>query len=189
MAVVLCGATLPQSARACKCTGKVAVCDAFAHSDVVFSGRVESVEPDFDFWGFSGPSKKLKELSEAELSRLESDDSADAVKKLKAIYSEIIPARYRVRLARASTRRDVETTLETVMEEGKRMRLQVQEMYKGPQQAIIDVWTDFSDCAALLLKGETYLVYAHRNDQGHLETAACSRTQRLTDAAEDLRAA
>ena len=145
-----------------------------------------SLEPDFDFFRPSGSGKKWKGLSEEELSRLESDDSADAVKKLKEIYAENIPVRYQVRLARASTRSDVQKLFEDVMKEGKRMRLEVQEMYKGPQQAIIDVWTDFSDCAAYLLKGETYLVYADRNDQGHLETTACSGTQRLTEAGEDL---
>ena len=66
------------------------------------------------------------------------------------------------------------------------MRFSVQEVYKGPKQATIDVWTDFSDCAANLLKGETYIVYARRDGRGRLETGACSRTQRLTDAGEDL---
>jgi len=42
-----------RSSLACKCAGNLPVCEKFAQNDAVFVGRVESVEPDFDFW--AGP--------------------------------------------------------------------------------------------------------------------------------------
>jgi len=177
-----------QPSFACKCAGRTSVCKAFASSDAVFVGRVESVEPDFDFWGLSAISKRYKEQFSALEKRLnENDDSPDTIRQIKEIYLEIVPERFKPQISGASNVRELEAAVASVMENGKRMRLRVQEVYKGPKQDVLDVWTDFSDCAAYLLKGETYLIYAKRDERGRLEAGGvCSRNQRLTDAGEDL---
>lgn len=170
-------AVLPNTVSACQAVPPPSVCAQFLRSEVVFAGRVELVEPDFGPFGLSGPTR-------AEIMRLRSyDDSPEAAKKLKDIYSEFTPERYRAALSRAKTKADVEKVWSTIRDEGPRIRFRVQAVFKGPRQATIDVWTD-SVCGPFLLTGETYLIYASRDDQGRLQLGG--RTQRLTDAGADL---
>jgi hypothetical protein len=125
-------------------------------------------------------------LSELEERLNENGDSPDTVRKVKEIYLQILPARYKPRIVGATNLRDLESVLGAATANGKRIQLKIQVVYKGPSADSLVVWTDFNDCAANLLKGETYLIYAHRGEKGRLETGACSRNQRLTDAGADL---
>lgn len=165
------------------------MCEQFAQSDAVFVGRVESVEPDFDFLGRSSITQRLKpQISDLEqrLNEYENDNSPDTLKKLRELYLQILPEKYRPRIVGATNRSELDAVFKDVMDNGKRVRFKVQVAYKGESGNTVDVWTDFSDCTAYLLKGETYLVYAQRGEKGRLETGACSRDQRVTDAGEDL---
>src|SRR5579864_1000083 len=171
---------------ACKCAGPVAVCAAFQDSDLVFTGRVESVEPDFDIRGFISGNSRVIEISKEEAEKLEKDDSPQALKRLKEFEAGMVPQQYRARLSQASSRAELESLMKEIVENGKRTRFRVQEIYKGPKQDTIDVWMDFSDCSLKLLPGETYLVYANRNKKGRFEPEHCSRSNRLSDAGEDL---
>lgn len=174
---------------ACKCVGNIPVCERFAQSDAVFVGRVESVEPDFDFWSRSSIIQRFRQqVSDLEerLSKNENDNSPDTVEKLKELYRQILPEQYKPRIVGATNFSELEAVFEELVENGKRMRLKVQVVYKGASGDMLDVWTDFSDCAANLLKGETYLIYGEHGEKGRLETGACSGNRRLTDAGEDL---
>jgi len=182
-------ASFERCSFACKCVGNIPVCERFAQSDAVFVGRVESVEPDFDFWGRSSIIQRFKpQISDLQkrLSGNENDNSPDTVKKLRELYLEILPEQYKPRIVRAKGRSELDALFQAVIENGKRVRLKVQVAYKGASGDTVDVWTDFSDCTAYLLKGETYLIYAQRGGKGRLETGACSGNDRLTNAGEDL---
>lgn len=63
----------------------------------------------------------------------------------------------------------------------------MQQAYKGIGRNIktVDVWTDFSDCGKRFNNGETYLVYTYAGRMG-LSARACSRTNRLSEAGDDL---
>src|ERR1700676_1907102 len=81
---------------ACKCIERSPVCKEFYNSDAVFIGRVEVIEPDLNFWGFSGGAKKFKEqFSDAEIDRLEKDNSPEALRIIKELYLDFVPARYK----------------------------------------------------------------------------------------------
>lgn len=108
------------------------------------------------------------------------------MKILRELYLQILPEKYKPRIVRAKNRSELDAVFKDVMDNGKRVRFKVQVAYKGASGDTLDGWTDFSDCTAYLLKGETYLVYARRGENDRLETGACSRNQRVTDAGEDL---
>ncbi len=98
----------------------------------------------------------------------------------------MVPAPYKSRVAAATSLKAIEAILTTMTANGKRFRFRVDEMFKGPKGVAVDVWTEFSDCAASFGVGETYLVYAYRDDNGRIAASSCSRAARLTDAGEDL---
>ncbi|HVN06796.1 MAG TPA: hypothetical protein VMT86_20400 [Bryobacteraceae bacterium] len=71
--------------------------------------------------------------------------------------------------------------------EGWRTRFKVKETFRGAPVSSVEVWSELSDCGFAFQIGETYLVYASRNETEHrLETSVCSRTCRLSDAGADL---
>jgi hypothetical protein len=66
-------------------------------------------------------------------------------------------------------------------------RLQVKDELSGVDgQKEIEVASGLGDCAYTFEPGQTYVVYAHKNAEGRLETSSCARTRRLEQAAEDL---
>ena len=72
--------------------------------------------------------------------------------------------------------------------EGMRASLQVSEVMSGAVGRSVEVFTGFSDadCGVRFAVGEEYVVYAHRLPGGELATSICSRTRRVSAAAEDL---
>jgi hypothetical protein len=124
-----------RNSLACKCIGNLQVCERFAQSDAVFVGRAESVEPDIDFWSrFSITERFRQQISDLQqrLSENENDNSPDTVRKLKGLYLQILPEQYKPRILGAANLSELEAVFEAVMENGKRIRLKVQVVYKGP---------------------------------------------------------
>jgi hypothetical protein len=66
--------------------------------------------------------------------------------------------------------------------------LQVSTIWKGPahQTVVVQTGPDSAGCGFSFEVGQEYLVYA-RGTETNLMVSLCSRTQRLTDATEDIR--
>ncbi|MSV29868.1 MAG: hypothetical protein EXQ52_14145, partial [Bryobacterales bacterium] len=162
----------PASLFGCKCGPLASVCEAFSSSDLVFAGRVESIEPDFEPWSSA---KRLNDrFSDGELARLEKEDSPEALRKLQDIYVELVPEPFKSQIAATSSLASIEAVLVAMMANGKRFRFHVDEVFKGTKTNVLDVWTDYSGCAGSLSNGETYLIYASRDEDGRFATHACS---------------
>lgn len=73
--------------------------------------------------------------------------------------------------------------------EQRLVRFEVAEMFRGEQMAKAEIITGWGggDCGYNFKNGESYLVYARINKQDkRLYTSACTRTQPISQAAEDL---
>lgn len=70
----------------------------------------------------------------------------------------------------------------------RRVRFNVHEGYRGLTGSEAEVFTASNEaaCGYGFSIGGQYLVYAYRQDNGTLYTGLCSRTRRLSDAADDL---
>jgi len=173
----------------CKCAGRASVCGAVQTSDAVFIGTAESVEPR-SLDPYDPATRRLWKHTQEEVERLTGDKSAAGLAKLKEAYLLMLPGLlepYRSRLEHAATSEQLETIFHGLVENGRRTRFIVEETFRGGTKSSIEVWSDFSDCGFAFQIGETYLVYANLNEAAHrLETGACSRTSRLSDAGADL---
>jgi hypothetical protein len=71
---------------------------------------------------------------------------------------------------------------------GVRATFQVERRWKGVKTRRVNVhtWSNSAMCGYGFQKGETYLVYAHKAQDGKLQTSICSRTRREDQAKEDL---
>ena len=68
------------------------------------------------------------------------------------------------------------------------MRIRVTEALRNVGPGGVELFTDLSSCSYQFDVGGDYLIYAFRHPgHGRLMTSICSRTRRLSDAAEDLR--
>ena len=73
--------------------------------------------------------------------------------------------------------------------EKRLVRLAVIEAFRGVQEARVEVITGWGggDCGYAFEDGETYLVYAHRAENGkRLYTGICTRTRLFAEASEDI---
>jgi 5-hydroxyisourate hydrolase-like protein (transthyretin family) len=73
--------------------------------------------------------------------------------------------------------------------EKRLVRFELVESFRGAQSAQPEVITGWGggDCGYAFKRGETYLVYAYRDEKDNrLYTSICSRTRSLADAAEDI---
>jgi hypothetical protein len=200
----------PAPALACKCLVTYPVCREVSASDIVFIGVVESVGPALlDPWHGGDPTSAIPV---GEIERLQRDGTPAAAGQLKEIYRKILgnltDADDRD-LVSAKTLQEVESTLKLIVARGRHARFKVKTVFrevedddddgkdkdkdkddddkneKTPKD--LDIWTERGDCGVEFQKGETYLVYAASDEgSGRLETSACLRTRRLSDAGADL---
>jgi hypothetical protein len=180
-----------QPAFGCKCVSGFTACNAVSSSDLVFIGTADSVEPKFlDPSDLSVQRRTRALFSEEELARMQGDKSPEGIAKLKAAYFKIypdLPEPFKTELARATSSDELEAAFDSLLETGSRTHFKVKEVFRGPKTDALEIWSDFSDCGVHFQVGETYLVYAWRNkDRSRLETSACSRTKRVSDAGDDL---
>lgn len=191
---------LAGDAGACTCIASYSACQAAKVSNLVFAGRVESIEPKYlNRWTTldAGQAARL-----AEVMRLESESTPAAIERLKAAYLELAPeleesTKRSIRDAR--TRREVMAAIGAALERGIRVHFKVITVFAehdddddddksgAKRMEFADVWTDAGDCGFDFIPGETYLVYAVSDERSDkLETTRCTRTRRLSDAGEDL---
>jgi hypothetical protein len=92
----------------------------------------------------------------------------------------------------ASNHRDLAQVFHSLVTEGVRVTLHVEQSFKRPtddddsdDDDEVAIWTEVGDCGIPFQQGETYLVYADGDEEtGRLQTSRCYRTQRLTEAGE-----
>jgi len=147
---------------------------------------VDSVEPNIDPSDPSVRARFTARFTEEEVEKLEGESSLETFRKVKEIYSELLPEPARSRVARSSSREEFDAIFEGIFRDGKKVRFRVGEVFRGTKTETVDVWTDFTDCGVRFQEGESYLVYAYQSDRNRLEARACSRTRRLLDAGENL---
>jgi len=188
---------LAPPAQACKCAASFSACNGVGRSGLVFIGTVESIDPPFlSRWDESSRAS-MPELNKAFTDALESP-SASAIKVLKGALLKVhpsLPANEKLRLESAKTALEVAALFNSEMSQGMRVRFKVKTLFKYEDDDgdakedtdSFDIWTPFGDCGVEFQTGETYLVYADEDEgSGALITGKCTRTKRLSDAAEDL---
>jgi hypothetical protein len=72
--------------------------------------------------------------------------------------------------------------------ENRRVRFEIVEAFHGVTTSVLDVYTGMGggDCGYAFVVGRSYLVYAYQAAGSRLTTGICSRTQPLSEAADDL---
>ena len=181
-------------AFACNCPPAVSVCDAVAHTNVVFIGAVESITPKFlsDYNLSRRP--ELQQLNQANESYLAAP-SPHNLAALKDVFRQAFPDLQddqRERLDKATTQKSLVDLFYAVLGHEKRVRFRVSTVFrnggdddddpkpagKGKAKAapkpakddddfknkVVDVWTPFGDCGYDFQIGETYLVYADSDE-------------------------
>ncbi|HXJ38060.1 MAG TPA: carboxypeptidase-like regulatory domain-containing protein [Bryobacteraceae bacterium] len=182
---------------ACKCLITYPICPEVAASDVVFIGVAESVQPTFlDYWRSADGGK----LPVDEMARLHEAGTPAALEKLRSIYLELagdLSEPDRLQLVTAKSFRELEGVFNSITAGGVRTRFRVIKSYKSrkgkdddddekPAKEVV-IWTDAGECGIHFQTGETYMVYADNDEEtGRLRTSICYRTQRLSDAGQDL---
>jgi len=169
----------------------------------VFVGTVASISPSFlDHWNLSRR-QFLSEMVASEI-RYKDENSPAALQALKKRFREAfadLPRPLAQRLDAARTHEALLQVFDSVLDGGRAVRFRVQTVFarggddddsnddddddETPQ--VIDVVTPFADCGYDFQLGETYLVFAKRDeDSNNLETSTCTATKRLSDAGQDL---
>ena len=182
---------------ACKCQMSLGACNEVATSDVVFVGTVESIEPKFlSEWNLASPGA-LRKLNDAYI-EAEQHPSDVSLNRLKAAYLQTFPeltAEEKQEVTSTKTRTGVTSLFYLTLNRGMRVHFRVKTLFKHgddddrdeDEPEVLDVWNPFGDCGFSFQTGETYLVYANREESSdYLFTGGCTRTRRLSDGGDDL---
>jgi hypothetical protein len=123
---------LPLPVCACKCDATFSACHEVGASDLIFIGRVESIEPVFlSRWNLSSRSS-VRSLNDA-YTDAQQHPSAAALNHLKDEYLKIFPglaADDKRKLAAANTTQAVGSLFYSAMDRGMRVRLKVDTLFK-----------------------------------------------------------
>lgn len=184
---------------ACKCNLVTSPCHALAGGSMVFIGRVESITPPFlDRWNLDRKKLLSGIINSDDLAR--NGESASGLEDLKARIREKspqLPPDLAQRLADAKTHNGVIDVFNDIVGRGRVVRFRVDTLFAtggddddnddDKADKFVDVTTPFGDCGYDFQQGESYLVYAERDeDTDIVETGACTATKRLSDAGPDL---
>lgn len=203
MRIALLILTLTGGLYACQCQTSFRPCNEVGASDLVFTGRVESITPIFlNRWNRTSEAS-VKELNELYLAA-QDHPSPESLELLKNGYRKAFPDLTPDVLHELEAAKDLASATSvfyTTLNRGTRVHFRIDTLYKqekdddaaaapGDDQDDddeIDVRTPFNDCGIDFQAGETYLVYANNDEgSGYYTATRCSRTRRLTDASEDL---
>lgn len=187
----------PRLASACACTAPGSTCLEVAAGSMVFIGKVESITPQFlDHWN-PARRKTLADILDAD------GHGVESVKNIIREKLPDLPPQIAQRLAAAKTHEGVIRAFDEVLTRGRIIRFHVSTVFaKGDDDddddnkkdddddnvpSVLDITTPFDDCGYDFQQGETYLVYASRDeDSPVIETSKCTATKRLSDAGRDL---
>ncbi len=189
------------AAWACQCETAYGTRREVAGSDAVFIGKVQSIDPIYlNLWNLA-KSASVQSVSEA-YTDAQQHPSPAALTRLKDTYLKAFPdlaADTRKGIEDAKTPNEVTSLFYSELRRGMRVHFQVKTLFKqdddddkkGDDDDLpesLDVWTPFGDCGFDFQIGETYLVYASKDDEESqvLSTGSCTRTRRLSDAGDDL---
>jgi len=155
---------------ACNCITSLSVCNEVRMTDLVFAGKVESVT-------------NAKTIFES----AKTPEDINAIVAGYVLQENSATLRIKTVFRRPADADDTENVA------GKDKRGDKADLRpKDPNNDLkegdtVVIWTDPGDCGFDFRKGETYLVFAIEDEQDtRLETSACTRTARLSDAGEDL---
>ena len=188
-------------ALACKCELSLDVCAETVFSNVIFTGTVESITPEFmTRWKPASPASvaPFNRALEAYLH----DRSPARLSALKDAVRTAVPglgAEEQRRLEKAATVQELSSLLTSVLDGNRRVHFRVRTVFRKAGDddqpdddddevpEFLDVLTPFGDCGNDFQIGETYLVYANSDEEeAALSTDVCSRTRRASDAGADL---
>jgi hypothetical protein len=161
---------------ACNCITRFSVCDEVRLTDMVFIGTVESVT-------------NAKTIFEG----AKTQEDLQAIVKGYVLQKNSATLRVKTVFRRPKDGPDDDDDKDTDRKDDKdddkknhtaKPKDPNDELKEG--DAVV-VYSDPGDCGFDFRAGETYLVYADEDEQDtHLETTACTRTARVSDAGEDL---
>jgi hypothetical protein len=188
------------TANGCECQASFAACKEVRLSDLVFVGKVESIEPIFLNRWYGTNQSALRSLNDAFV-RAQEHPSADSLRQVKDTYLATFPGldeREKRQVKAAETVQQMTSLFYSSLDRGMRVHLKVKTLFKQGDDddagskskkdaEFLDVWTAADDCGYDFQIGETYLVYANDEEGAdYFFTSTCMRTKRLSDAGEDL---
>jgi hypothetical protein len=188
------------TANACECQASFAACKEVRLSDLVFVGKVESIEPIVLNRWYGTNQSALRSLNDAFV-RAQEHPSADSLRQVKDTYLATFPGlddREKRQVKAADTVQQMTSLFYSSLDRGMRVHLKVKTLFKQGDDddagskskkdaEFLDVWTAADDCGYDFQIGETYLVYANDEEGAdYFFTSTCMRTKRLSDAGEDL---
>lgn len=150
---------------ACNCITSFSPCSEVKMTDLVFIGTVESVT-------------NAKTIFES----AKSPEEIQAIMKGYVLQENSATLRIRTVFRRPADEPNDDDDKDS--DQGKRPKDPNNDLKEGDT---VVIWTDTGDCGFDFHKGETYLVYAIEDEQDtRLETSACTRTARVSEAGQDL---
>lgn len=185
---------------ACECQASFAACKEARVSDLVFIGRVESIEPIFLNRWYGTDQSAVRSLNDAFLHAQE-HPSAESLHQVEEKYLAMFPSldeREKKQMQTAQTIQQVASLFYSSLDRGMRVHFKVTTLFKQGDDDdadhkakkaadVLDVWTTAGDCGYDFQIGETYLVFANDEEGAdYFFTSSCMRTKRLSEAGEDL---
>lgn len=186
---------------ACSCQMAASACQEVNTGSMVFIGKVETIAPQFLSHWSDARLQSLKAILHSDF-QFEGENSARALASLKKqILAELpdLPAALGNSLNGARTHAEVVRVFDNVLNRGTVVRFQVKTVFAAgggdddddadgdDVPPLLDIHTPFGDCGYQFQQGETYLVYATRDELGdEIDTDTCTSTKRLSDAGGDL---
>lgn len=199
------------NAAACPCDISLSACNEAAVSNLVFIGTVEAIEPGFlSRWSQrAGAPLQLFNDAYAQARQTPSPATLASLKDAVLKVLPALPSEERERLAAADSAPAVMALFNDLSDHGLKVRFKVRTLFKRQADdddkdddkddkarkdddddappATLEVSTPFGDCGFDFQPGETYLVYANGEEGAATYfTGSCTRTSRLSDAADDL---
>jgi hypothetical protein len=189
-----------RAARACECQASFAACKEVKVSDLVFTGRVESIEPIFLNRWYGTDQSAMRSLNDTFMHAQE-HPSAESLHQVKDTYLAMFKGmdeREKKQVQNAETIQQVVSLFYSSLDRGMRVHFKVTTVFKQGDDDdaghkakkdadSLDVWTMGSDCGYDFQIGETYLVFANDEEGAdYFFTSSCMRTKRLSEAGEDL---
>jgi hypothetical protein len=178
---------------ACNCVTRFSVCDEVRMSDVVFIGTVESLTNAKTLFESAKTQEDLKTLFKSYALQ-----ESSATLRIRTVFRR--PGDFPDRdddpaprdVSKPSAKNDDDNHRRGAKTKAGQPSVPDKDKPHDPNNDLkeggsVVIYTEPGDCGFNFQKGETYLVYAIEDEQDtRLETTACTRTARVSDAGQDL---